>query len=194
VIDHQLQLGSQHWRARTAPNHLARQARATTNHLVSFSHHPISNPSWLLHILWLLLLWVQCDYLCKCWSKLLSCLRDGIQQQNKLLLQDGVLGTNGLIPPWWNWTCNFQVQFLAWCQGAQGAWQVQWLPYVGWHWLCDYYCWARGDSLSHFRHIGCIATFESLFICCQGHKGHGNSNNAMSFLELLNRRNYLMLW
>jgi hypothetical protein len=42
-------------------------------------------------ILWLLLLWVQCDYLCKCWSKLLSCLRDGIQQRNKLLLQDGVL-------------------------------------------------------------------------------------------------------
>jgi hypothetical protein len=73
----------------------------------------------------------------------------------------------------------------------QRAVYVQWLPPARGHLVWDYHCWARGDSLYHFRHIGCIATFESL---CSSYvvliHGHGNSNNTMSFLELLN----LMSW
>jgi hypothetical protein len=80
---------------------------------------PISDGSCILF--WLMLLWVQRDYLSKCWSKLLSCLRDGIQQWNNCW-QDGFLSTNCPIVPWWNWIYNFQIQFSTRWEGARGAW------------------------------------------------------------------------
>jgi hypothetical protein len=52
----------------------------------------------------------------QCWSKLLSCLRDGIQHRNKLLLQDGVLRHER--PDTAMMELDFiQVQFLAWWEG-----------------------------------------------------------------------------